>query len=130
MPRANVRIVRDRAGVAVALQLGSTLEQELSWQIGMAKLKAPVRELKAIPGRRFRFDLAWPDEKLACEIQGAVWTGGRHTRGAGAESDAEKFSLAVLEGWRVLVVCKVHIRSGQALQWIESALRRDATGAI
>lgn len=107
----------------VRLLLGSELEDELVWQIRSIGLQKPVREHKAIPGRRFRFDLAWPEQKLAVEVQGAVWTQGRHTRGAGAESDAEKLSLAVLHGWRVLVVCKVHIRSGQALQWIEQALK-------
>ena len=118
------RILRDRDGRPVSLLLGSTLEDELAWQIRCAKLPAPVRELKAIPGRRFRFDFAWPDRKLAVEAQGAVWTQGRHTRGGGAESDAGNLSLAVLQGWKVLVVCKTHIRSGLALKWIEEALTK------
>lgn len=100
----------------------SQLEDELVWQVKAAKLPAPVRELAPITGRRFRFDLAWPDRKLACEVQGGVWTLGRHTRGAGAESDAEKLTLAALAGWRCLVVTAKHIRSGQALTWIELAL--------
>lgn len=116
------QVIRDKDGRPVSLLLGSTLEQELLWQIRMAKLPEPVTQLKVVQGRRFRFDFAWPDHKLAIEANGAVWTQGRHTRGAGAESDAEKLSLAVLEGWRVLVVCKRHIRSGQAVTWIEQAL--------
>jgi hypothetical protein len=100
----------------------SDLEQELAWQVKVAKLATPVREFRFAPPRRFRFDLAWPTLKVACEVQGGVWTNGRHTRGAGAESDAEKLTLAALGGWKVLVVTGKHIASGQALGWIEQAL--------
>ena len=103
---------------------GSELEQELTWQVKAAKLAAPVREFRFAPPRRFRFDLSWPDRKLACEIQGGVWSNGRHTRGSGAESDAEKLTLAALDGWRVLVVTGKHVKSGQALNWIERGLAR------
>lgn len=100
----------------------SRLEDELVWQIQAAKLPAPVRELRFAPPRRFRFDLAWVDQRLACEVQGGVHSGGRHVRGVGAESDAEKLTLAVLAGYRCLVVTAKHIKSGQALTWIEAAL--------
>ncbi|UQO04943.1 hypothetical protein L0Z13_11335 [Burkholderia multivorans] len=42
-----------------------------------------------------------PTPRLPSEIEGGVWTGGRHTRGAGFESDAHKYNLAALDGWRV-----------------------------
>lgn len=120
---ANIQIVRDAKGQPTSLLLGSSLEQELLWQIRMAKVLEPVGQLRFAKPRRFAFDMAWPDRKLALEVNGAVWTQGRHTRGAGAESDAEKLSLAAIHGWRVLVVCAKHIRSGQALNWIEQALK-------
>jgi very-short-patch-repair endonuclease len=101
----------------------SDLEQQLAFQVRAAQLPEPVREHRFCPPRRFRFDLSWPDRKVACEIQGGVWNGGRHTRGAGAESDAEKLSLAAVDGWRVLVVTAKHVQSGEALTWIERALR-------
>jgi very-short-patch-repair endonuclease len=52
--------------------------------------------------RKWRFDMAWPDRKLAVEIDGATWKGGRHVTGRGHQSDAEKRNAAVLLGWRVL----------------------------
>ena len=104
----------------------SQLEDTLVWQVQAAKLPAPVRELRFAPPRRWRFDLAWPEQRLAVECQGAVWTQGRHTRGSGAEADAEKLSAAVLAGWRVLVVTGRHIKSGQALNWIEAGLATSA----
>lgn len=52
--------------------------------------------------RKWRFDFAWPDIKVAVEIEGGVWSGGRHTRGKGFESDCNKYNAATIQGWRVL----------------------------
>lgn len=100
----------------------SDLEEQLAFQLRAIGTVTPVREFRFAPPRRFRFDFAWPSVKLACEVQGGVWTDGRHTRGGGAETDAEKLSLAAVAGWRVLVVTRTHIESGAALRWIEAAL--------
>lgn len=61
-----------------------------------------VREHRFHPERRWRFDFAWPEQKLAVEIDGAVYAAGRHTRGSGFRRDAEKLNTAVLLGWRLL----------------------------
>lgn len=61
-----------------------------------------VQELKFHPTRRWRFDYAHPDLKIAIEIEGAVWTRGRHTRGAGYLADCEKYNTAQIMGYRVL----------------------------
>lgn len=50
----------------------------------------------------WRFDFAWPDRKLAVEIEGGTWSGGRHVRGSGFEDDCRKYNAAVRFGWRVL----------------------------
>ena len=52
--------------------------------------------------RRWRFDYAIPAKKIAIEIEGGVWTRGRHTRGAGFMRDMEKYNMAVELGWVVL----------------------------
>lgn len=70
----------------------------------MAGLPAPEAEYRFHPTRRWRFDWAFPDQKVALEIEGGVWTGGRHTRGAGYVRDIEKYNHATLAGWRVLRV--------------------------
>lgn len=54
--------------------------------------------------RFWRFDFAWPDHKVALEVDGGIWLkgGGRHTRGAGWLKDAEKLNTAASLGWRLL----------------------------
>ena len=102
--------------------MASHLEQALLTQIKMLKLPMPETELKVIEGRRFRYDLGWPDHSLLCEIQGATWVKGGHSTGVGIRRDCEKNNLAVLDGWRVLVFTGDHIKSGQAALWIKQAL--------
>jgi hypothetical protein len=90
-------------------------------------LPAPVREYRFAPPRRWRFDYAWPDcfPPLALEVEGGVWSGGRHVRGRGFEADCEKYSEATLRGWRVLRVTTAMLRDGRALALLERALRRE-----
>ena len=68
-------------------------------------------------GRRWRFDFAWPDLRLAVEVDGGIWIpgGGRHNRGAGYEADVEKLNVAVILGWRVLRFTPRHLANGSAI---------------
>ena len=65
------------------------------------KMPEPQREYKFHPTRRWRFDFAWPEKKVAVEIEGGVYIDGRHTRGKGYERDLEKYNAAVTDGWKV-----------------------------
>ena len=71
------------------------------WGLRNAGLPDPVREYPFALPRRFRFDFAWPDERVAVEIHGATYAQGRHTRGSGFERDCEKRNLATHLGWRL-----------------------------
>jgi hypothetical protein len=87
-----------------------------------AGLPIPAREHRFCDHRGWRFDFAWPDRMLALEVEGGIWSGGRHTRGAGFEADCEKYNTATISGWRVLRVTSSMITSGVALQMVEQAL--------
>ena len=65
-------------------------------------LPRPEREVRFAPPRRFRFDFAFPEQRVAVELDGGTWTRGRHVTGAGFEKDCEKMNLATALGWRVL----------------------------
>lgn len=54
------------------------------------------------PKRRFRFDYAFPKCKVAVEIDGGLWTYGRHSGGVGQKRDMEKMNAAAELGWLVL----------------------------
>jgi very-short-patch-repair endonuclease len=61
-----------------------------------------VKELRFHPTRRWRFDYAFPSLKVAVEVDGAVWSGGRHINPAGYINDMEKLNNAASMGWLVL----------------------------
>jgi very-short-patch-repair endonuclease len=79
--------------------------------------------------RRWRFDFCWPDARLAVEIEGGVWSGGRHTRGSGFVKDLEKYNQATILGWKLLRVTSAMIEDGTALALVEQALAQKEKAA-
>jgi len=56
------------------------------------------REYKFHPVRKWRNDYFLSNYNIACEIEGAVFSGGRHTRGMGFSKDIEKYNAAATLG--------------------------------
>ncbi len=103
-----------------------TLERILRWHLKAAGLDDGLEEqVRFDPVRRWRFDFAWPAERLAVEVDGGLWIRGRHSRPIGQRADMEKRNEAVLAGWRVLRVTREHLRSGEALAWVARARGRE-----
>jgi very-short-patch-repair endonuclease len=96
-------------------------EEEFAMHCQIYKIEVQ-REYRFLLGRKFRFDFAIPDAKLAIEIEGGIWTGGRHTRGAGYEKDLEKYNLAAMLGWKVLRFTPQMVHSGAAIDMVKEAL--------
>ena len=71
------------------------------WRL-MANGLEPERNHRFDPKRRWRFDFAFHDQRVAVEIEGGTWSGGRHVRPRGYQADCEKYNRAVALGWRVL----------------------------
>ncbi len=76
-------------------------EDMLYNHIRWAELPLPEREYRFASPRKWRFDFAWVDLKIAVEVEGGVWTRGRHTRGEGFMGDIEKYNKAAELGWRL-----------------------------
>lgn len=67
-----------------------------------AGLPDPECEYKFHPSRKWRFDYCWPELRVALEVEGGVFSGGRHTRGAGFLRDMTKYNEAARLGWVVV----------------------------
>jgi very-short-patch-repair endonuclease len=83
------------------------------------KLPMPVAEYKFHPTRKWRLDYAFPEQKLAIEIEGGVWTRGRHNRGSGFLRDMEKYNCLTQLGWHLLRFTPQQVRDGTAGQQIK-----------
>ena len=81
---------------------GSRLERdfELRWR-ALGNAPPLCREHRFAPPRRWRFDFAHPAALVAIELEGGIWSGGRHTRGSGFKADCLKYNAAALSGWTV-----------------------------
>lgn len=90
------------------MNLTPSAKFELLWRsLGGGELK---KEHKFAEGRRFRFDYYVDVEKrlpllpnfltscIAIELEGGVWSRGRHTRPTGFLNDMEKYNLAASMG--------------------------------
>jgi hypothetical protein len=75
-------------------------------------------------GRKWRWDFSWvhPGYLLALEVQGAIFTQGRHTRGASLRLEHEKLNAAAVMGWRVLYVEPVNLCMVSTANMIREAL--------
>ena len=101
----------------------SQLEATFALQLRTSGLPEPQREHRFHPKRRWRFDFAWPERRLAVEVEGGTWSQGRHTRGRGFAADCEKYNEAAMLGWKVLRFTGDMVNNWSALETVLEALR-------
>jgi len=105
------------------LPSGSTYSPDLVSQFFTRMgLPAPLFEYGFLKDRKWRFDLAWPEERLALEVVGGLWMGGRHNTPEGYLADMEKFNSAACLGWRILFVTPKAITSFGTAAMVKEAL--------
>jgi hypothetical protein len=72
--------------------------------------------------RKWRFDFAFPCSLVALEVEGGVWTGGRHTRGSGFVKDIEKYNTAATLGWLVLRTTPSELGMPETIEMVKKAM--------
>jgi very-short-patch-repair endonuclease len=83
----------------------------------------PEREWRVCSDRLWRFDFAWPDRKIAVEVEGGTeWGRSRHSKGKGFEQDAEKYNRAARDGWIVLRFTTRMVLAGIAIDEVLKVL--------
>lgn len=91
-------------------------------------------EFKFHPSRRWRADwrLLAPitgsrvpqPTKILVEFEGGLFNGkGGHSSVTGILRDCEKYNEAALMGWTVIRITPKHVVNGDALKWVERALK-------
>jgi hypothetical protein len=90
----------------------------------------PTCEYKFCDHRRWRFDFAWPIQRVALEVEGGVWTGGRHTRGSGFLKDVEKYNAAAAMGWRVVRCEPKTLLTHETIQLLHACLLHNRNDAV
>ncbi len=72
-----------------------------------------IEEYRFHPTRRWRADFALfrggEDLRVLVEIEGGIYTQGRHSRPIGYANDCEKYNAAQLLGYKVLRFTSIHL---------------------
>lgn len=86
-------------------------------------LPEPTPEVKFHPERKWKADFCWVAQRLILEIQGGIFTGGRHVRGAALLKEMEKLNAAAKLGYRVMYCTPRDIETGSIFNELAEALR-------
>ena len=85
-------------------------------------LPKPVFEYRFHPVRKWRIDVAFPDSKVALEVQGGIFIQGRHSRGAAMLKEWEKLNALAGMGWRVLYCQPKDLLMSETIESLREAL--------
>lgn len=81
-----------------------------------------IKEHRFYKPRMWRFDYAIPAYKIALEVEGGVYTRGRHVRPLGFLGDIEKYNTATLLGWRVFRTTPNKLLTNSVLTLLKNAI--------
>lgn len=101
----------------------------VKWFAGHGLIAYP--EYRFDDTRKWRFDFrmhsytfaTYEWDRVALEVEGGIWTNGRHTRGAGFKKDMEKYNRAACLGWRILRVTPDELCMQETVDMVREALR-------
>ena len=99
-------------------KIPNEFEAKLARELKTLKIEFE-QEFEFHPKRKWRADFHLVDKKILVEVEGGIWTGGRHTRGKGYIGDMEKYNAATMMGFQVIRFSTDQVKSGHAIQQIE-----------
>ena len=120
-----------------AAKVATILKDELSRRVtdgcmSRAQAEALVFEVQVkrlIPARRFEADICCRGARMVFEVDGGLWTKGRHSRPAGIKADHER-DLAFLEnGWVTLRIDPASADDAWATRAVNIAVCRSVVEA-
>ncbi len=76
------------------------------------------QEFRFDPNRKWRADFHLVGKLILIEVEGGIWSNGRHTRGKGYIADMEKYNSAQKLGYSVYRYSTEQVKSGLAIEEI------------
>ena len=81
-----------------------------------------VEEYRFHPSRDWRLDFAIPSRRVAIEVEGGAFNGGRHIRPEGYLRDMEKYNEAAVCGWCVIRVLPAELLTFKTVRLVIRAV--------
>lgn len=101
------------------------------------RIGLPREELVFHAERKWRFDFAWPDKRVALEVEGGVFgfrdpkTGkmrkGAHGSISGIKRDIEKYNYAAAMGWLVIRCLPSNLLDPETREFLAAAMSNPRT---
>lgn len=95
----------------------SEIEAIFDLQMRVEKLPKSQMNFQFDTSRGWMLDRAWPEYKLAVEIDGMV-----HRIKDRFERDIEKFAFALIAGWTVLHVSGKNVHNRKGVEWLKQLM--------
>ena len=92
-------------------------EAKLALELKALKLDFE-QEFKFHQSRKWRADFHLKGRMILIEVEGGIWSGGRHTRGKGYIGDMQKYNAATMLGYQVIRFSTEQVKSGKAIEQI------------
>ena len=118
MVKATRPKVRSKRPKVKGEKVPNEFEAKLARELKTLKIEFE-QEFEFHPKRKWRADFHLVGKKILVEVEGAIWSGGRHTRGKGYLGDMEKYNAATMMGFQVIRFSTDQVKSGHAIQQIE-----------
>ncbi|ENV44194.1 DUF559 domain-containing protein [Acinetobacter schindleri] len=118
MVKATRPKVRSKRPKVKGEKVPNEFEAKLARELKTLKIEFE-QEFKFHPDRKWKADFHLVDKKILVEVEGGIWSGGRHTRGKGYIGDMEKYNAATMMGFQVIRFSTDQVKSGHAIQQIE-----------
>jgi len=83
-----------------------------------------VRQYKPFPDRRNTVDFWIETWNIVIEVEGGIYTRGRHVQPQGFIDDMEKYNRLAVEGVILIRVAEQHIDNGMLDEWIKKAIKK------
>lgn len=99
-------------------KVSNEFEAKLARELKTLKIEFE-QEFEFHPERKWKADFHLVGKKILVEVEGGIWSGGRHTRGKGYLGDLEKYNAATMMGFQVIRFSTDQVKSGHAIQQIE-----------
>lgn len=131
-PRALRRNPRLKALVDHGVKAGTISREvkhdykaEFEQQLSLVGIQVEREFYFALPKRRWRADFRVTGTRILIEYEGGLFmeTGGAHKAVGNILRDIEKYNAAAIAGWTVIRITPKFIPTGEALKWVEDALR-------
>ena len=118
MVKATRPKVRSKRPKVKGEKVPNEFEAKLARELKTLKIEFE-QEFEFHPKRKWRADFHLVGKKILVEVEGGIWSGGRHTRGKGYIGDMEKYNAATMMGFQVIRFSTDQVKSGLAIQQIE-----------